>query len=362
MRSGVGRATVGTHAPAQGSVPERAARLFEFLTELQRLRTKVTRTLDSYDTVLWYADLPSDPRVVTPHSADVDDPSIWMAVERVEREDPPAPPQAVAPWLTHAALRNSKAAEPDLAQTIRLPVEIVGPEGDRTTSLEDRHLPDHPEVTQTYRQWLPTWLSWAVADRDRNAVATFYQQLYEIYQDARDSAETYEVVLSFGYLTCHSGGVAVRRHLLSARAGIDLDLDTGRLTVGPSPDGPKLTLEQDMLNPDDTVPPHVRTELDAQLPDAEGDPWAEDAIAGILRTWTNGVAADAEFHDDWRPLQPRSFTPAVSLAPALILNATSALSSRPSKPSARPFSKPALCLPGSPSSWPSATDAPTPPT
>ena len=52
MRSGVGRATVGTHAPAQGSVPEKAARLFEFLTELQRLRTKVTRTLDSYDTVL----------------------------------------------------------------------------------------------------------------------------------------------------------------------------------------------------------------------------------------------------------------------------------------------------------------------
>lgn len=104
MTAGRTRGTPG--APDQ--LADKGVRLFEFLTELQRLRTKVVRTLDSYPSVLWYADLPTDPRIATPLTTGADDTSRWLVVDRVEREDPPAPPDVVSPWLTRHAPRAAR--------------------------------------------------------------------------------------------------------------------------------------------------------------------------------------------------------------------------------------------------------------
>lgn len=302
-----------------GGLADRGVRLFDFLTELQRLRTKVVRTLDNYPTLIWYADLPADSRITSPLSASAEDTSVWLAIDRVEREEPPAPPEAVAPWLTREAVHDSTADAPELAQQIRTPVEVISSDGERVTALEDVDLAARPDVQRAYDAWLPRWRVWAVSDRERAAVAVAYQQLYEMFQEARDLAETFEVVLAFGYLTCNSGGVPVRRHLLTARAEVELDLDTGRLTVTASPDGPRVTLEQDMLDPVDTVPLAVRTEIDELRAVADGDPWATDVVPSILRSWINGVSADAEYHSSEVPHQAATATTHVSFAPALIL-------------------------------------------
>ncbi len=182
-------------------------------------------------------------------------------------------------------------------------------------------LQDHPEVQRDFDDWLPEWQDWAVRDRRVVEVSTAYTQLYKIYQDSRALAESFEVLMSFGYLTTESGGRPVRRHLLTSKVVVELDLDTGRLTVLPTPDAPVPALEQDMLDPEDTVSDAVRQTILESL-DTVDDPCEDDpnGASGVLRLWVNGQSADAVYSPAHAPHVPsRESTPVVSLAPALIL-------------------------------------------
>ncbi len=190
-----------------------------------------------------------------------------------------------------------------------------------TRMTEELLLGDHPEVERNFEDWLPEWRAWAVRDRRVVAVSTAYTQLYKIYQDSRALAESFEVLLSFGYLSTESGGHPVRRHLLSSKVVVDLDLDSGRLTVLPAPDAPVPVLEQDMLDPGDTVSDQVRQTILTTL-ETVGDPWEEDpaGVSGVLRLWVNGQSADARYSPAAAPHVPaQAGVATVTFAPALIL-------------------------------------------
>jgi very-short-patch-repair endonuclease/transcription elongation GreA/GreB family factor len=303
----------------RGSLGDRAVRVFEFLIELQRLRTKVARTLDTYRSVLWFADLPDTEEVLAAHRTD--DLDVWLAVERVERNNPPSPPTGLAAWISEAALRDSQQDRPALSpRTVRV-IEVGTPDGTTTSATEELLLDDHPEVETLLDRWLPEWSKWATEDRQRVRVAEIYQRLYMIYQDAHALAETYELRLAFGYLTTRSGDQDVRRHLITARAAIELDLDSGRLIVRPAPDGWAPDLEQDMLDPVDTVPDEVRETILNTLAGPDS-PWTHDpgGASGILRAWVNGLSGDARYLSSIEPHTPSGDAPpTVSFAPALIL-------------------------------------------
>jgi very-short-patch-repair endonuclease/transcription elongation GreA/GreB family factor len=307
-------------ASSDDGLRDRATRLFEFLQELQRLRTRVVRSYDSYRSVLWLEDLPDVQEVLSRHRGDEVD--AWLVIDRVERTAPPAPPTALAPWLTAGSLRDSTQDAPGLsARTLRA-VEVEGDDGEQHWITEELLLEEHPEVASDLAAWLPEWRAWAVQDRRTAKVADSYQQLYTAYQDARALAETYETIMSFGLLTTRSGGQAVRRHVLTVKIVIELDLETGRLSVVPAPDAPQPTLEQDMLDPTDSVPDGVRAAVRQALAELE-DPWAADpaGLHGVLRTWVNGLSADSLYlpqphrHED----REHPELPAVSFAPALVL-------------------------------------------
>ena len=297
----------------------RTIRMFEFLRELQRLKTRVTRDLAAYANVVWLAELPDAPEVTTR----LRDPEadVWVGIDRVEREAPPALPLALVPWIRPGELRDSSAERPALSPRSVRAVQVRDEDGSTTTITEELLLDDHPEVHQDFEDWLPEWQDWAVRDRRIVAVSTAYTQLYRIYQDSRALAESFEVLMSFGYLTTESGGRPVRRHLLTSKVVVDLDLDTGRLTVLPAPDAPVPALEQDMLDPEDTVSDAVRQTILQSLETVD-DPWLEDpdGVSGVLRLWVNGQSADAVYSPADAPHVPsRENTSAVSLAPALIL-------------------------------------------
>ena len=307
-------------AATVSALSARATRVFEFLIELQRLRTKVVRNLDSYRSVLWYGDLPDVPEIVVP------DPSreieAWLSVERVERDSPPTPPAVLAPWITTTALRNSRSDQPVVGSRAVRAVEIVNADGEHEVATEEMLLADHPEVHEAFGRWLPTWKVWAELDRTQAAVAETYQQLYGIYQDSHALAETYETLLCFGYLTMRSGGQDVGRHLIAARVAVELDLDSGRLTVLPAPGDSTMSLEQDMLDPADTVPDDVRQVVLDTLTGLD-DPWENEpsGVVGVLRTWVNGRSADAAYLPSWSSHSTTVDTtlPTVTFAPALIL-------------------------------------------
>lgn len=299
---------------------DRATRLFEFLRELQRLRTRVVRSYESYRSVLWLEDLPDVSEVRSRHRDEEVD--AWLVIDRVERSAPPAPPGALAPWLTAGALRDSSQDTPRLSPRTLRAVEVEDEDGELQRITEELLLEDHPQVVSDLEAWLPEWRTWSVQDRRTAKVAESYQQLYAAYQDARALAETYEPVMSFGMLTTRSGGQAVRRHVVTVKIVIELDLESGRLSVVPAPDAPHPTLEQDMLDPTDSVPDGVRAAVREALAELE-DPWAPDPVGlhAVLRAWVNGLSADALYlpephrHDE----REHSEVPAVSFAPALVL-------------------------------------------
>ena len=106
----------GVSTAGTSSMNDRATRIFEFLVELQRLRSRVVRSLDTYRAALWYGDLPVDECVQTPGEDSED--GVWLAVDRVERDAPPTPPAELQSWVTEKALRNSSEALPTLSPRI----------------------------------------------------------------------------------------------------------------------------------------------------------------------------------------------------------------------------------------------------
>lgn len=309
-----------TLSVADGSLNDRAARIFEFLVQLQRLRTRVVRSVDAYRSVVWFGQLPTvDGLQFGPETAD---PGVWLTIDRVERVPPPSPPDLLRPWITERSLRDSSQTLPSLSDVAARAVQVLSPEGDLEIGTEELLLVDHPEVADALREWAPAWQEWAAEDQPRAAVGDAYHRLYAIYQDSRALAETYEVILGFGCLVTRSGGQDVRRHLVTMAATVELDLESGRLAVVPSPDARPPALEEDMLGPQDTASDQLRQAIRAGLENL-GDPWADDpdGVVGLLRSWVNGSGPDAEYVPDIAPPAgyPSQDGPTVTFAPALIL-------------------------------------------
>ncbi|WP_329484222.1 AAA domain-containing protein [Kribbella sp. NBC_01484] len=309
---------VGSTVP-DGSLNDRAARIFEFLVQLQRLRTRVVRSVDAYRSVMWFGQLPF---VEGLQFGQETDPGVWLTIDRIERVPPPSPPDLLRPWITERSLRDSAQTLPSLSGVAARAVQVVTPEGDLETVTEELLLEDHPEVADALREWAPVWQAWATDDQPRAAIGEAYHHLYAMYQDSRALAETYEIVLGFGCLVTTSGGQDVRRHLVTTAATIELDLDSGRLTVVPSPDARPPALEEDMLDPQDTASDELRQAIRAGLQSLD-DPWASepDGVSSLLRSWVNGSGPDAAFVPDIAPPGGHAGPdgPSVTFAPALIL-------------------------------------------
>lgn len=208
---------------------------FQFLVQLQRLRTRVVRSVEAYHSVLWFGHLPLAEGLR--FGQETADPGVWLTVDRVERVPPPSPPDILRPWITEQSLRDSSRTAPSLSRATTRAVQVVTSEGDLETVIEELLLEDCPEVPDALSGWVPIWQAWAVDDQPRAAVGEAYHRLYSMYRDSRALAETYEVVLGFGCLVTRSGGQDVRRHIVTMAATIELDLDSGRLTVVPSHSG-----------------------------------------------------------------------------------------------------------------------------
>ncbi|MFC9397324.1 AAA domain-containing protein [Streptomyces sp. NPDC057027] len=310
-------------------VPEDVARvrqIFRYLAEVGESRTKPVRHHDGARHLLWFGDLPGQFATFLDESIPGDRP-LWLSAERPLRPEPPFPPRPLSFWLDRSGLRDSeRASAPELLSSAEVPASVVSAGGATesssvTVTLDEFHRRD--EVLAQHRSWSSQWSRWAEHDRAIKPAVLVYDRLYRIHEDVSDLGESYELVVGLGYLTWRSGDEPVRRHLVTCRAVIALDAESGTITVGPDPEHGTPTLEESMLDADQKARAHTR---ELALQDLEGsgdttDPEVHELLHRALKTWAIAAHEAGRYSPSPRRPGPTAdaSVPVVTFAPALIL-------------------------------------------
>ena len=316
-----------TDSPTTGAdalVRARAVRLFTYLKELTELRSEVKRNCDDYDQVVWWAEIPREKECYCAvwdlgRDAAYDD---WLRIERPRRKRPPSPPPILAPWLNERDIVDASQNAPQLKESI---VEELHPNDAEGSDPETivRRLEDAPNITRQWELYIDNlWLPWASEERRLQPVQSIYNEIFAAYQNQERLGEAYEVVVGVGLLTWHPPhGPEIKRHIVVARAAIEFDSKTGVITVGSPPDGVRLTLEQEMLEPQDRPLPDLQNRIQHELSEVGDEIWAGPGLATALNAYFQQLSSESSLD---MALEPQSGTadrvrPRMNLAPGLLV-------------------------------------------
>ncbi|MEV8096689.1 AAA domain-containing protein [Kitasatospora sp. NPDC085879] len=287
----------------------RVQQIFRYLAEAGESRVKPVRTLDQARQVLWLADLPYEAAELQCFLAAPvrgDDPG-WLTVERPVHREPPQPGPEFAALLDTA---DPSAHEPEDPPALRPPAD------------DDPAEPPREAVEAEYRGWLAEWTAWAHWRRQTRPLRSLYEALYRMHEDATALGESYELVLCFGYLTWSAEAEPIRRHLLAARAVLELDTATGILTLRPDPDAPGPELEEGMLDAGQKVRGDTREAIRHHLEEAGSvaGPDDLDRLHRALEVWAIAAHPNGRYLRQDAPHRPVSLAePRVAFAPAVVL-------------------------------------------
>ncbi len=258
-----------------GTAKERSLRLLDYLVALAgQLSGRPRRQLSDYEPpLIGPVDVPDSPAVTlggTPSR-----PS-WLRVAKVaDPPRPPIPPVALARHLLGGSV--------GMATPPPLPLDLddsCARAGDDPGELRVRH------ADWVERHWAP----WAEAARITMAARQLYQQLYDLrLRLARDNA-THELVWGHGVLSWLTVDQAVRHPLVITRVSIELDADSGVLTV--MPDGlPEL--ETAPLDDLGLAAMEELTALRDRVRASPPDPWDGEGLAELYAQAVAPLGLDA---------------------------------------------------------------------
>jgi hypothetical protein len=303
---------------------DRAIRLFTYLRELTELNAKTTRTIDQYEKVLWFNDIPRETgcHCIAWGPVDEEKSDVWIEIRKPRLKAPPEVPEVLKPWLDLREVQDSSLEFPDLRQriTVNVPSEL-GEGGGAEPQTMFKDLADCPEVKATWEQYVERkWWPWAEEDRRLQKVQKVYTDLFSIYQKQQRLGEAYEVNLGLGYLVWKTpSGHDVKRHIITAQTSLTFDAPRGVITFGPAGEGAKPTLEQDMLEPQERPDPVEQNAIVHQIEEIIDALWDGIQIQVALKAWVNAVSSYGEFDNTLTPLKEVGCNPKIHLAPAVIL-------------------------------------------
>ncbi|MFB9318910.1 AAA domain-containing protein [Cryptosporangium minutisporangium] len=258
------------------------SRFADYLSAVRALSARPARTLDAAASVVWQSALPAGR------------PGCWMAgspvpeVDNASETDEPAP-RAEERWLE--LRRPPRPRPPDLPAVVRslLDGPVDDPrrqpalrEGWREIAAERDADLDLDAVEPAVDEWVHRlWRPWAETAAEADAVRSAYARLVELRQAAVRLEASHELIWGFGVFTGVVGGLTVEDPLLAASISIDVDPETGALTVVPTGE---LRLQTDAFEALPDGP-------DARLNDLAGpggavtlDPWEQSGRTEFYRS------------------------------------------------------------------------------
>jgi very-short-patch-repair endonuclease len=304
----------------------KAINLFTFLGRTQQLLVKPIRTVERFEKVLWLGDLPTHPAVQSTHRmANPDASAPLLSIDRVPKVDPPPVPENLKLWVDGETDAHDR--QPVLRDAIYsvdpVPGAAVGGaeplEGDGVTERRRIQLSEVPEVRDAFAEWLTDWRLWADRERRDATVRDIYKELFAIHLAASDHSEEFELVLGIGCLTWKPAEhEQVLRHIATAPIAIQLDENSGALTVVQVPSPEVVSIELDMLDPALIPSPAKIDEIRQNAGEYEHHLLDQPAIGSLCRRLTHRLDPDAEYDEDGLT-PPTGTSPRGAFAPALIL-------------------------------------------
>lgn len=308
----------------------KAIRLVDYLLRLASLRSKLIRSIDEYEKVLWLSSIPHEQGCFTQawgrdeeYESDV-----WLEVKNRREPQLPTVPAQCKEWVNQPSLRN-KDDLPQLLTEINRQIQNPdwreGSDQPETVTHTER-IEEHPEVQQTWDRYTEDkWLPWTEEHNAWGRVHKVYSALFAIHQEQLRLGEEYELVLGLGLLTWQTPtGQRARRHLVVADAILEFEARLGKFTVRPHTEGAKLRPELDMLDIEEQ-PARAEEFAKTSLAAAEDDPWEKGCVEGVLQALVHSINSQGDYDDSLESKNIRtSAKPIVEYAPALILRKRSA--------------------------------------
>ena len=129
---------------------QKVTRLVDYLTRLTSLRSKIIRSVDEYENVLWLKDIPEQNGCFTQAWGRDEnyDSDIWVEVQNRREPELPSVPHSCQDWVEKTSLRNKSdwpELMPEITRQVRHPdwcEDSDHPEFIPHTEI----LEDHPEV------------------------------------------------------------------------------------------------------------------------------------------------------------------------------------------------------------------------
>jgi len=304
---------------------DKAIRLFSFLRDLTKLRTKEIRSSDDYEMVIWLQDIPKEKEcdsIAWRGPSDEDKAELWLSVLKPKLKAPPQPPKELERWLIYDELYNSLPGKmPGLNDRIVISEEPEQSDDDNAQQTHIIYLKDNPTITKLWEKYIEDgWLPWSEEDQRVQKIQKVYTDLFTMYQKQQTLGEAYEVVLGLGNFTWKSNSAeSINRHIIIARTSLMFNSVRGLITVGPAGEGAKPVLEQDMLEPQER--PDVKTQqfIEQELEKLGDSIWDGTTIHALLKSWINSLSPRAQYVDSLTRQSKVDKDPLLHFAPALIL-------------------------------------------
>jgi hypothetical protein len=300
-------------------IESKALRLARYLKEFVGLRSSTVYDAAKYETVLWFGEMPQEPECESAAWNDNFEPGDpWLEVHKQQFPKPPDPPEVILPWINQQALKQATAEIPQLRQTILLPDLHAEVDEGEESPLVEHNLAEHPEISQAYQRFRPTWEVWSAEYIRRERIQEVYAELFRMHTQVRKQGEIVELLLGLGLLDWRNPvkgkTIPIHRHVVTARVDIHFDPTTGLIRIEGAADGAQLRVEDDMLEAELRPERSHYAVVGEQLNAIGDDVWNHASMHAALKSWAAALHPDSQWSANLKPTTDNEGRPVVSFA------------------------------------------------